>query len=205
MRLPLLIGGFAALSKVILTGKALSAKAAKQLGMVDEVVPLRQLKRAALDYIQRRPAKHRPGWLAALTNQAWLRPMLAALMRSQLTKKIQPNHYPAPFAALTLWEKESGAAERAYLQEIESVEKLVSSNSTAKNLIRAFLLRERMKSFAKTAEEKVARVHVVGAGTMGGDIAAWCALSGLRVTVQDQQITSLAPMMARAGALFQKF
>jgi 3-hydroxyacyl-CoA dehydrogenase/enoyl-CoA hydratase/3-hydroxybutyryl-CoA epimerase len=46
-------------------------------------------------------------------------------------------------------------------------------------------------------------VHVVGAGTMGGDIAAWCAARGLRVTLQDQTTEKLAPAMGRAAKLFK--
>lgn len=44
VRLPQLIGGFKALSQVILTGSGLAAGKAKALGMIDDVVPLRQLK-----------------------------------------------------------------------------------------------------------------------------------------------------------------
>ncbi|HEV8552970.1 MAG TPA: 3-hydroxyacyl-CoA dehydrogenase NAD-binding domain-containing protein [Casimicrobiaceae bacterium] len=45
-------------------------------------------------------------------------------------------------------------------------------------------------------------VHVIGAGTMGGDIAAWCALRGLTVTMQDQSPERLKPAIERAGKLF---
>ena len=31
------------------------------------------------------------------------------------------------------------------------------------------------------------RVHVVGAGAMGGDIAAWCAWNGFTVTLADMK------------------
>ncbi|MDE2004411.1 MAG: 3-hydroxyacyl-CoA dehydrogenase family protein, partial [Betaproteobacteria bacterium] len=48
----------------------------------------------------------------------------------------------------------------------------------------------------------VARVHVVGAGTMGGDIAAWCALRGMTVTLQDQDAQRLSPAMKRAARLY---
>ena len=60
--------------------------------------------------------------------------------------------------------------------------------------IRVFHLQERLKALGKTAAPPVSRVHVVGAGTMGGDIAAWCALRGLTVTLQDQDAAA-----ARAG------
>jgi 3-hydroxyacyl-CoA dehydrogenase/enoyl-CoA hydratase/3-hydroxybutyryl-CoA epimerase len=48
------------------------------------------------------------------------------------------------------------------------------------------------------------RVHVVGAGVMGGDIAAWCALRGLTVTLQDREMKYVEPALARAAKLFEK-
>ncbi|MFO1409885.1 MAG: 3-hydroxyacyl-CoA dehydrogenase family protein [Steroidobacteraceae bacterium] len=47
-------------------------------------------------------------------------------------------------------------------------------------------------------------MHVVGAGVMGGDIAAWCALRGLDVTLQDRELKYVEPALARAQALFDK-
>ena len=73
---------------------------------------------------------------------------------------------------------------------------------TAANLIRVFKLQERLKSLGKEGDFKATHVHVVGAGTMGGDIAAWCALRGLTVTLQDQSAERIAPAMKRAGKLF---
>jgi 3-hydroxyacyl-CoA dehydrogenase/enoyl-CoA hydratase/3-hydroxybutyryl-CoA epimerase len=84
---------------------------------------------------------------------------------------------------------------------------------TATNLIRVFKLQERLKSFGREKEEgpsprdvrsPAAHVHVVGAGTMGGDIAAWCALRGLTVTLQDQNAERLSPAMGRAAKLFSE-
>jgi len=50
----------------------------------------------------------------------------------------------------------------------------------------------------------VRRVHVVGAGVMGGDIAAWCALRGLDVTLQDRTAEQVQPALSRAATLFDK-
>jgi 3-hydroxyacyl-CoA dehydrogenase/enoyl-CoA hydratase/3-hydroxybutyryl-CoA epimerase len=47
-------------------------------------------------------------------------------------------------------------------------------------------------------------VHVVGAGVMGGDIAALCALRGLTVSLQDQSAERIAPAIARATKLFER-
>ncbi|KTD15592.1 enoyl CoA hydratase [Legionella gratiana] len=204
VRLPQLIGGFNALSQVILTGSAVSAARAKSLGMVDDVVPVRQLKRAAVYFIKNKPAKHKPSLIQGITNNAWVRKPLAALMRRNVAKRVRKEHYPAPYAIIDLWEREGGIGDRAYLKEIDSVEHLVSTGITSKNLIRAFTLRERLKGFAKGSDFKAKQVHVIGAGVMGGDIAAWCALRGLKVTLQDQTYVQIAPAIGRAHALYKK-
>ncbi|WP_454783642.1 3-hydroxyacyl-CoA dehydrogenase NAD-binding domain-containing protein [Legionella sp. WA2024007413] len=204
VRLPQLIGGFNALSQIILTGSAVHAVKAKSLGMVDDVVPVRQLKRAAVYFIKNKPPKHKPSFIQGLTNSAWIRKPLAALMRRNVAKRVRKEHYPAPYAIIDLWEKEGGMGDRAYLKEIDSVEHLVSTGITSKNLIRAFSLRERLKGFAKGSDFKATHVHVIGAGVMGGDIAAWCALRGLRVTLQDQSYAQIAPAIGRAHSLYKK-
>ncbi len=48
------------------------------------------------------------------------------------------------------------------------------------------------------------RVHVIGAGVMGGDIAAWCALRGMGVTLQDLDMERIKPALDRAKSLFKK-
>lgn len=204
VRLPQLIGGFNALSQIILTGSALSATRAKALGMVDDVVPVRQLKRAAVYFIKNKPPKHKPSFLQGLTNAAWVRKPLAALMRKNVEKRVRKEHYPAPYAIIDLWEKEGGVGDRAYLKEIDSIEQLISNGTTSKNLIRAFGLRERLKGFAKDSDFKAQHVHVIGAGVMGGDIAAWCALRGIHVTLQDQSYERIAPAIGRAYTLYKK-
>jgi 3-hydroxyacyl-CoA dehydrogenase/enoyl-CoA hydratase/3-hydroxybutyryl-CoA epimerase len=204
VRLPRLIGGFQALTQVILTGQALSASRAKKLGIIDDAVPLRQLKKAALYYVQTKPAKHKPSFIQSLTNQTAVRKVLAFLLQYQVRKRINPAHYPAPFAVIDFWEKEGCYGERPYFKEIDSVEHLVAHSDTAKNLIRIFSLRDRMKAFSKESTFKASAVHVIGAGVMGGDIAAWCALKGLRVTLQDQSYAQIAPAIGRAHALFKK-
>lgn len=204
VRLVRLIGGFDALSKVILTGMPIASRKAKKLGIVDDVVPVRQLKRAAIRFIQEQPPKHQPTFLQSLSNQAWARALLAPILRYNVAKKVKKRHYPAPFAVTDLWEKVGAEGERSFLKEVSSIDQLVSNNPTAKNLIRVFLLRERMKAFAKNSSFKAQSVHVIGAGVMGGDIAAWCALSGLRVSLQDSSYQQIAATWKRAYALFSK-
>jgi 3-hydroxyacyl-CoA dehydrogenase/enoyl-CoA hydratase/3-hydroxybutyryl-CoA epimerase len=204
VRLPKLIGGFDALSKVMLTGQAIAAKRAKQIGFVDEVVALRQLKRAAIYYILNKPPKHRPSFLQSLSNNRWIRSFLANQIKRNVNKKVSQSHYPAPFAILSLWEKSFGDNEHGMLKEVDSIRKLVTQNDTSRNLIRVFHLRERLKAFGKDLDFKAQHVHVIGAGIMGGDIAAWCALRDIRVTLQDQSFERIAPAIERAHQLFKK-
>ncbi len=204
VRLPQLIGGFKALSQVILTGRGIPAPVAKKLGMIDEVVPVRQLKRAAIAFIKNKPAVHKPSFIEQCTNSSVVRTVLARLLRYNVAKRVKKEHYPAPYAIIDLWEKEGAHGDRAYLKEVDSIERLITTNDTSKNLIRAFHLRERLKSFAKDSQFSAQHVHVIGAGIMGGDIAAWCALRGLRVTLQDKSYEQIAPAIGRAHTLYKK-
>lgn len=204
VRLARLIGGFNALTQVMLTGQALSARRAKALGFIDEAVPYRQLRRAVIYYLKNLPPKHKATGLQRLTNQPLVRPLLAALLRRQVAKRVTKAHYPAPFALIERWEQDGGVGERAFVKEAKSVENLVTMSDTSKNLVRLFGLRERMKALAKDSVFQAKHVHVIGAGVMGGDIAAVCALRGLRVTLQDQSYERIAPAIARAYALFCK-
>jgi len=53
--------------------------------------------------------------------------------------------------------------------------------------------------FRKSAALEFRHVHVVGAGVMGGDIAAWAALRGMTVTLQDKSAALIAPAIERAN------
>jgi 3-hydroxyacyl-CoA dehydrogenase/enoyl-CoA hydratase/3-hydroxybutyryl-CoA epimerase len=204
VRLPRLLGAPRAL-ELILTGRIIHPCAAAKLGLIDRVVPLRQAERAALYYASTKPWKQTRfsvlNW-RKLTNYPWARNLISAVFRRRLMAKINPIHYPAPYAALHLWQK-YGVTHKAFLQEAESLSKLAMT-PTAKHLMRVFFLRERLKKLAKKKTAIFQYVHVIGAGTMGGDIAAWCALQGLNVTLQDRNAKFLAPAMTRAYTLFQK-
>jgi 3-hydroxyacyl-CoA dehydrogenase/enoyl-CoA hydratase/3-hydroxybutyryl-CoA epimerase len=51
---------------------------------------------------------------------------------------------------------------------------------------------------------KPRRLHVIGAGTMGADIAAWGVISGLEVSLQDVSPDAVEKGLARAKELFRK-
>lgn len=204
VRLPRLLGAPRAL-ELILTGRIIHPYAAVKLGLIDRVVPLRQSERAALSYASIKPKKQALSAVLnwkKLSNYSWLRDLISAVFRRRLIAKINPTHYPAPYAVLHLWQQ-YGVTHKAFSQEAESLSKLAMS-ATAEHLMRVFFLRERLKKLGKKKTAIFQYVHVIGAGTMGGDIAAWCALQGLNVTLQDRDAKCLAPAMTRAYTLFQK-
>jgi len=87
--------------------------------------------------------------------------------------------------------------------EARSIAELFAT-PTARNLIRVFMLQDRLKASAGKAPLPIKHVHVVGAGVMGGDIAAWSALRGCSVTLQDRELQYIEPALARARELFEK-
>ncbi len=201
-RLPRLVGATAAMD-MMLTGRSLSARAAKKIGLVDHAVPQRHLQRAARELIRTRPEKKQASGLSALGNHALVRPLLARVLRKKVTAKARPEHYPAPYALIDLWRKH-GTDKPAVLRAEElSIARLVTGD-TARNLVRVFFLQERLKSQGDKKAFTPRRVHVIGGGVMGGDIAAWCALRGLQVTVQDRNDGHLAQVVKRAARLYKK-
>jgi len=200
-RLPRLIGAPAALD-LLLTGKTIDARRARKLGLADECVPERVMMNAARGVLRTAPPPRRLSFPLSLTLSALARPVIAGQARKQVAARARPEHYPAPYAILDLWVKYDGDALAPLPSDPASIAQLLRT-PTAMNLIRVFKLQERLKSFSRDAGASARRVHVVGAGTMGGDIAAWCALRGLSVTIQDQNAERLAQAMARAAKLFK--
>ena len=196
-RLPQRIGPTAALD-LMLTGKTIDAKRAKKMGLADECVPPRVMEVAARQLLLSGRVRRPLPVVQRLLNGP-LKFVVARGARQQVAKKARPEHYPAPYAIIDLWAKHDGNA----LAAPAVVDRIIHS-PTARNLVRVFFLQERLKSFGKECEFKAQRVHVVGAGVMGGDIAAWCVLRGLTVTLQDQTLERILPALKRANDLFAK-
>ncbi|HSC24566.1 MAG TPA: 3-hydroxyacyl-CoA dehydrogenase NAD-binding domain-containing protein [Casimicrobiaceae bacterium] len=201
-RLPRLVGAPAALD-MMLTGRTLDARRAKRIGLADECVPPRIMDATARAILLAKPAPRALPWALSLSQASFARRYIAASARKRLATRVRPEHYPAPYTIVDLWERFDGDPLAAPAGDAASVEALFAT-PTAANLIRVFHLQERLKSLGKEAEANVTRVHVVGAGTMGGDIAAWCALRGFVVTLQDQNAQRIAPAIERAARLFRE-
>lgn len=203
VRLPRLVGAPAAFD-MMLTGRALSASAARAIGLVDAVTEPALMMAKAVELIERgvqRPFKQRA--TAWLSNTWPARRLLSGVLVKQVARKARKDHYPAPYSLISTWVRAGGLpVPAALVQEAHSVVKL-AQGPTARNLTRIFFLMERLKSLGGK-EHGIRHVHVIGAGVMGGDIAAWCALRGFEVTLQDREMQYIQPALDRAAALFGK-
>lgn len=187
---------------LMLTGKTIDARKAKSLGLADAVTQERHVRGAVKDAIFGRLRRHKQGLLAKAMNLGPVRGLLANRMRGEAAKAAPKQHYPAPYALIDLWEKYGGDRAAMLAAEKPSFAGLMVT-PTAQNLIRVFFLREQMKKLAD-GRNTVKHVHVIGAGAMGGDIAAWCANQGLRVTLADMKPEAIAGAIKRAADLFGK-
>src|SRR5690242_18423834 len=187
---------------LMLTGRTIDARRAKSLGLVDAIAQERHVKNAVKDAIFGRLKRAQPGTLPTILNAGLVRGILASRMRREAAKSAPAEHYPAPYGLIDLWEKHGGDKAAMLANENTSFAHLMVT-PTAQNLIRVFFLREQMKKLAGTGN-KVSHVHVIGAGAMGGDIAAWCAHQGLRATLADMKAEPIAGAIKRAADLFGK-
>jgi len=193
--------------QTMLTGSMVRATAAKAMGLIDELVPSRleltwAARKAVLAKRRSKPAPFSRRVLA----QWPLRPLLANRMRAATQKKVREEHYPAPFRLIDLFEQTGGDLASMKRRETELFAPLMLSD-TARNLRRIFRLSELLKAEApKSLAWRPRRVHVIGAGTMGADIAGWCVASGLEVTLQDLSAEQIAKgIAAQKKILDRKF
>jgi 3-hydroxyacyl-CoA dehydrogenase/enoyl-CoA hydratase/3-hydroxybutyryl-CoA epimerase len=195
--------GVATAMDLMLTGKNLRPDKALQAGLVDEIVPAGQLRDAA-KMLALRPRTRRKAPLSQrVLNLPVVRGLVAGKIESQVRRRAPKEHYPAPYAIVDLWRRHGASPRTAYEAEAQSVARLVCT-STSRNLVRVFFLQERLKGLGGKELPTGGHVHVVGAGVMGGDIAAWCALRGYTVTLQDRDAELVQPALERARAFFEK-
>jgi len=202
VRLLPLIGVRAAMD-MLLTGRSLSAKECLSRGLVDKIINDKDWREVASNYVLSKPSRRSAGFIDKLLNTALLRPVLANVLRKQVAPKAHPEHYPAPYAIIDLWRKYGGNPKSGYQAEAESFADLLQTD-TSKNLIRVFFLQDGLKHKPEVHLPDLNNAHVIGAGVMGGDIAAWFVLKGLHVTLQDRELKYIEPALARAEELFRK-
>jgi len=197
-----LIGVRAAMD-MLLTGKSVRAEKALRLGLVDKLVPQAELRTAARDLILNQLPPHRSSLTERALSWPLVRSMVQRSLIGQVAQKVRREHYPAPYAMIDLWVRYGAHGAVAFEAEARSIAHLFTTE-TARNLIRVFLLEDRLKALGGKSATPLERVHVVGAGIMGGDIAAWSTLRGFKVTLQDRELSYVEPALERARELFEK-
>ena len=192
----------------MLTGRMLRPTAARAIGLVDQLVPTRHNLRwaARKAVLQKRRSAGAPWWKRLMLKQP-VRGLLAKQMRAKTAAKVREDHYPAPFRLIDLFELYGDDPKALREAETELFAPLMASE-TSRNLRRVFKLSEMLKAEAPDSDganiSKPRKVHVIGAGTMGGDIAAWCVVSGMQASLQDLDEAQIAKAIKRAQGLFKK-
>ena len=198
-RLPQRIGIFQGMS-LMLSGKFLNARKAFKAGVADVLVPERTADLACERLIKQNPKKKDLSFF----NQVLAGPLkrlVCIFIKNNIKKRVKERHYPAPFGILDLWKYHNGNP----TVETQIHNRIVGS-PTAKNLLRVYQLQESLKGLAKKYTKGsdgqvppiLNHIHVIGAGTMGGDIAIWCVLKGLKVTLQDVSTSQIAKILKKA-------
>lgn len=197
------IGGLKAM-ELMLSARQLNARQAKGVGLVDEVISRHEeLYWAARRAIFARKKSRKPSLIARLSNMTLARGFLAKQMRKKTAQRAKEEHYPAPYRLIDTWEVYGNQCDAMMRAEAKAVGRLMLTPQ-AEGLRRVFSLMELLKREGKQSDFRARRVHVIGAGVMGGDIAAWCVLQGLEVSLQDREMKFIEPALKRAAALFKK-
>ena len=189
--------------EMMLTGKTLRSDKALRAGFIDRLVFPADAEAAARELVMRRPKQRQPRLLDRVLSWPGVRSLVRKQLIAQVRAKARPEHYPSPYAIIDLWSRHGARGESAYEAEARSIADLMVG-STSRNLVRVFMLQERLKGLGGKSKTPIERVHVVGAGVMGGDIAAWCAQRGLNVTLQDRELKFIEPALKRAREALTK-
>jgi 3-hydroxyacyl-CoA dehydrogenase/enoyl-CoA hydratase/3-hydroxybutyryl-CoA epimerase len=197
------ICGVRAGMQLMLTGEPVAPGKARAIGLVDKITSEEQWREDAIALLESNPPKQRAPFMDRMLGLRIARPMVRNMLLKQVRSKAREDHYPAPYAMIEMWTSEGASNVSGYEAEANSFAKLMCS-STSRNLVRVFFLQSRLKSQGNKTAASVKHVHVVGAGVMGGDIAAWCALRGNTVTLQDREQKYIEPAIERATKLFSK-
>ena len=198
-RLPKLIGLKESL-KIILSGKAIDAKKAFKIGLIDDVIREEFLEEKlghfvseiltngdSNHYLQRRLNAKKSRFFSELP--VIMRPIIFYIARKGLYEKTK-GKYIAPFYALEVVKRTYGMTygSRGLKVEIEAFCELVVGESS-KNLIEIFFTSEALKKDsgieADIEAPIVKKAALIGAGVMGGGIGWIFANNNIDIRIKD--------------------
>ena len=189
--------------QLMLTGNPVNSRKAKSIGLIDRIAGDDTWRDEARKLIASKPPLGNAPLVDRIMGLAPFRPLVRNMLIKQVAGKARKDHYPSPYAMIDLWAKHGASSKTGYDAEADSFGQVMLTD-TARNLIRVFFLQGKLKKQGGKTDKTIEHVHVVGAGVMGGDIAAWCALRGLTVTLQDREQKYIEPALERAAKLFGK-
>lgn len=213
VKLPPLVGMQNALG-IILSGKPVRPARARQIGLVDEVVPAARFWKAVSEFVARVVANRVERAAPALGfGQRLLertgpgRRIMFGAARKQTSTEVG-TFYPAPFRAIDVLADAVGMkADDAYALEAEALGELAVT-SESRNLVRVFRLSQAAKKALPTdvirRKRPVKTMGVVGAGVMGGAIAELAAAHDIPVVLKDIDQDALDSGLRHAGDLLRK-
>jgi 3-hydroxyacyl-CoA dehydrogenase/enoyl-CoA hydratase/3-hydroxybutyryl-CoA epimerase len=207
-RLPRLVGAPAAVAH-ILKAALVPAAAAKEAGLVDEVVPAAELTERARAAALRLAAAGKPARPAPAAADP------AFFAEQRRTAAVRMRGQPAPLAVLDAVEQGAGQALAAALALEARLFGGIAAGDVAKNLIQVFFLKDAVKKLTVDAwfppaaagaapAEPLRRIGVVGAGVMGSGIAQWCVSRGYGVLMNDSSADALKRGVEVIRGLFQE-
>jgi len=189
--------------ELMLKGRPYKGARALSVGLLDDLAPPAELAARAKSLLLRRPPRKTAPFVERLMSLGAVRPFIARQTAATLQHSVRREHYPAPYAIVELWQRYGAAGAAAYEAEARSISELMCTPSS-RNLVRVFMLQDRLKGLGGDSTADFRHLHVIGAGVMGGDIAAWAAYRGMTVTLQDRSEELIQPALRRAQAFFEK-
>ena len=191
--------GAAHVLDMMLTGRMVSALEAHDMGLVDGLVD---------DAAALKPAMK--AMVVSLNGQKPARRQIEGEDTAQavedaaaaFTKRLRPDHTPAPFAILDHIADHAPDAKAISNAEKRIFPALMMSPASD-GLRRVYQLNDMVKKTAR-GDSGFSAVHVIGAGVMGGDIAAVAAMSGFQVTLHDMNKEAIDGAIDRARTLYER-
>ena len=188
--------GLAGALSMILGGSPMKAPDALAAGAIDHVVANKEDLRAAAQAVMAGKIDRK------LATECDDPQALIAAERAKLAQRSRPENTPAPFAILDHFGADNSNKNSLLKAETKLFCELMFSSASV-GLRRVFQLSDLVKKGGRV-ESNIRHIHVVGAGVMGGDIAAVAAMSGFTVTLQDMNESAIGAAIDRARALYER-
>lgn len=210
-RLPRKVGLTASLD-LLLTGRTIDGRRALRMGLVDVLLPASSLeplsRRFLLDRLAGQPlppSRRPPLSIRLLEGTGVGRRLVLSRARTRVLAQTR-GHYPAPLEILSVLRRSTGRPVSGALEiEAEGGARLIGSE-VSRNLIRVFRLRESARKGWKAlpgeeSRRPITQIGVLGAGVMGGGIAALFSAHRREVRIRDVRHEAIGQALRHARDL----